>query len=99
MLPVQSAAAVVVVDLTLALTVGVGPEVEVSRLDPIPDLIELLLAHQEGVVDARYVGVRPVIHEVDADAVADLDDLERSEPGRVRETEHLGEELGAGYRV
>jgi len=49
-LEVDAAAAVVAVDPALLLPAGIGPVVETALLDAAEDLVELLLAHEEGVV-------------------------------------------------
>src|SRR6188472_2466079 len=48
---VEPAAAVVIVHLARAVLVGVGPVRELPFLDAPEDLVELLVAHQERVVE------------------------------------------------
>src|SRR5207245_4429477 len=57
-LEVHAAAAVVAVDLALPLLLRVGPVVETALLDAPEDLVELLLAHEEGVVLRFGLAVR-----------------------------------------
>src|SRR5439155_9067354 len=60
------------VDPAVFLAAGIGPVVETALLDAAEDLVELLLAHQEGVVldlDFHAVGVE----EGEGHLVAELD--------------------------
>ncbi len=99
MLPVQTATTVVVIDLAFALGMRICPEVEFPLLYAAPDLVEFIFGHEESVVDTRYLGVSAEIHEVNAHTVAHLDDLERTELGRLGETKNLGQEPGTGRGV
>ena len=99
MSPVQTAAAVMMVDLGFALGAGIRPEVEIPLLDTDPDLVELVLGDEERVVDPRYLVLFADIHEVDAHTVTDFDDLEVTELCRRGKTEHFGEESGTSYGV
>jgi hypothetical protein len=88
----------VVVDLALACLPRVGPVGEVARADAAEDLVELGLAHQEGVVlhlDLHALGVE----KVERHLVVHLHAEEGPEGHRFGPPEELGEELGGGTRV
>src|SRR5439155_16150575 len=75
---IHATAAEVVVDLSRLLLFGIGPGLELARLDAAEDLVEFLLAHEERVVlhlDFHAVGGK----EGEGYLVADLDVEERAE--------------------
>src|SRR2546429_8082681 len=97
-LEVDATATEIVVDLSLLLLFGIGPVLELARLDAAEDLVELLLAHEERVVlhlDFHAVGGK----EGEGHFVADLDIEERAEGFWRGEAEEAGEEFGGGARV
>src|SRR5581483_1232821 len=77
-LEVAAPAPVPGVDLLRGVLVGVGPVGHVPGLDAAEDLVELRLAHQEGVVLVEDVAVA-VVDEVEGDVVVDGDAEERAE--------------------
>src|ERR1051325_9294757 len=69
-LEVDAASAVVAVDLPFLLLAGIRPVLEFARLDAAEDLIELPLAHEEGVVlrlDFHVLGVEESERHLDAE--------------------------------
>src|SRR5687767_6796103 len=77
-LEVHPAAAEVMVDAPFLRAPGIGPVLEPAALDAAEDGVELLLAHEEGVV--LHLDFHPVgVEEVERHLVADLDAEERAE--------------------
>src|SRR5437867_3019598 len=96
-IPIDAAAAVAVVDLTRPALAGIGPVGQPALADAAEDLIELVLAHEEGVVHHREVAL--VAYEVERDAVVELDAVERAESDGCRTVEDLGQEGRGGLRI
>ncbi len=89
-LEVGAAAAEPVVDPTGVAVERVGPVGDPAVLDPAEDLVELLVADQEGVVPG---GDRPVDpHDVHRDVVGEPDDEEGLAAHGSGQTEDLGQE-------
>src|SRR3990172_1797141 len=80
---VHAASAVVGVDLALQPVTGVGPVGEAARLDAAEDPVELVLAHEEGVVLRRGLALQDI--EVQRHLVPHLDTEEGTERHRLRQ--------------
>src|ERR1700730_17641612 len=88
-LEVDTAPAIVGVDLALFMLVGVGPVGQIASSDATEDLVEVALVDEERVVLRRDV-IAPV-HEVEADVVIRGHNEERTKRGGLREAENLRE--------
>src|SRR5262245_53471006 len=85
--PVQAAAAVVTIDLECLLMPRVGPIRQAALTDAREDRVELLLAHQEGIVLDRHRLV--AVLEIERHAVVERDLPERTEAHRSLAIEDL----------
>src|SRR5262249_20305296 len=90
-LEIHPAAAVVVVDLAGPRPARVGPVPQSPFGDPAEDRVEVVFADQERVMLRDDVSGR--FPEIQRNAVVGLDDEERPEPSRWRQTENPGQEL------
>ncbi|CAI8845146.1 protein of unknown function [Methylocaldum szegediense] len=68
---VQSASAVIVIDLAAPVLSGIGPVIELPLADAAKNAIEIVLADQEGVV-MRVDGTVGLV-EIERDTIAELD--------------------------
>src|SRR6185503_2035123 len=87
---VDTAAAVVVVDLSRVRARRIRPVLEPALADASEDAIELVLADQKRVVLDGDVAVR--VAEIERHAVVELDDEEMAGALRRRAAEDLGQE-------
>src|SRR5690554_5105550 len=83
---VHAPAAVVVVDLACTLASGIGPVLHLAIGNPAEDPVEVVLAHEEGVVDGLDA-LAVVVDEVEAHPVVGVHDPEVAEAGRAVEVE------------
>src|SRR5690606_13663574 len=97
--PVEAAAAEVVVDLALLGAGRVGVEVEAQPADAAPDLVELGLGDEEGVVVRHQVRLVVGAEEVQAGPVVEGHHVEVGEAGGLGQAEDLGEEPSRRLRV
>jgi hypothetical protein len=93
---VDPAPAIVMIDLTGAAALRIGPIVETPVADAAEDSVKIRLANQEGVVlwSDRAVG----IGEVERDAIVEFHHVEMAEADRRRSPQHLGQEQ-SGLRL
>src|SRR5688500_5912444 len=96
-LEVDATAAEEAVDLAVARLAGIGPIVEAPRPDAAEDLVEVPLAHQEGVV--LHLDLLVGLEEGEGHLVRRLDVEEGPEGDRLREAEDLGIEVRRGLLV
>src|SRR6185369_2005978 len=86
---VDAAAPVIAVDLAGPRPTGVGPMLEPALADAAEDLVEVIVADQEGIVLRGDFTIALV--KVERDAVVDLDHEEGTEASGPRPPQHLGE--------
>src|SRR5205814_1269202 len=88
--PVEPASAVVAVDAARLLMRRVSPVRQPTCLDALEDMVELVLAHEEGVVLDRQMLVGADIGQ--RDVVVELDVPKWAEADRGGAAQHLAEE-------
>jgi hypothetical protein len=89
--PVNTSAAVIPVDLARSRMTRIGPIWQISRANTRKDFVELGVADDESVVLARNLSVN--LHEVERHSIFHLYAVKGPEPMRRRESEDLCQEL------